>query len=228
MTARRRLAAAALVASAVVFAAAADGVAVAQPTSSPAVVVLRTVAFEPGDAPAAKDAPDAALIGKVLGTSTAGGADWQNQQDAMSAYSAELQAAAGPRIVGAFVPRATTYAFVIRVSGADPDAGLEKLVARAAARTGVPVTVEYMNTPTLKEMLAATRRFGPGIQSAQDGVGGIGPDEVTSEIVIAVTEGVGDPVLVRAQAAATFGAAGIPFRIDLTSEDWRTVPSGSR
>jgi len=139
------------------------------------------------------------MIGKVLGTSAAGGASWQNQQEAMSAYSAKLQAAAGHRIVGAFVPRgATAYAVVIRLSGSEPAPTLEALAARA--------------------------RFGPAIQAAQDGVGGIGPDEATSEIAIAVTVGVGDPALARAQAAATFGAAGIPFRIDLTSEDWRIVP----
>jgi hypothetical protein len=202
-----------------------DAVAVAQPTASPPVVVLRTVAFEPGPAPApaATDSPDAELIGKVLGTSTEGGADWQSRQNAMYAYSAKLQAAAGSRIVGAFAPRATTYALVIRVSGSEPMPALETLAARAASRTGVPVTVEYMNTPTLEAMLVAADRFGPGIQSAQDGVGGIGPDEATSEIAISVTEGVGDPMLVRAQAAATFGAAGFPFRIDLTTGGWRTV-----
>jgi hypothetical protein len=113
---------------------------------------------------------------------------------------------------------------VIRVSGSEPATALEALAARAARKTGVLVTVEYMNTPTLKAMLAAANRFGPGIQRAQDGVGDIGPDEARSEIAISVTEGVGDPALVRAQAAATFGAAGFPFRIDLTSEDWRTVP----
>lgn len=165
------------------------------------------------------------MIGKVLGTSAAEGASWQNQQEAMSAYSAKLQAAAGHRIVGAFVPRgATAYAVVIRLSGSEPAPTLEALAARAARNTGVPVTVEYVNTPTLRAMLAATARFGPAIQAAQDGVGGIGPDEATSEIAIAVTVGVGDPALARAQAAATFGAAGIPFRIDLTSEDWRIVP----
>lgn len=186
-----------------------DEVAVAQPTASPAVVVLRTVAFEPGAAPVGKESPDAALIGKVLGTSTEGGAGWQNRQDAMATYSAELQAAAGRRIVGAFVPRgAAAYAVVIRVSGSEPVPALEDLAARVARKTGVPLTVEYVNTPTLRAMLAAARRFGPGIRSAQDGVGDIGPDEATSEIAIAVTDGVGDPVLVRAQAAATFGAAG--------------------
>jgi hypothetical protein len=222
MTARARLVAGAVVALTFAFAAA-DGVAVAQPTSSPPVVVLRAVAFEPGPAPtpAAKDAPDAELIGKVLGTSTAGGADWQRQQNAMYAYSEKLQAAAGSRIVGAFVPRATTYSFVIRVSGSEPVPVLETLAAKAAAKTGVPVTVEYVNTPTLKAMLAASNRFGPGIQSAQDGVGDIWADEATSEIAISVTEGVGDPALVRAQAAATFGAAGFPFRIDVSDEGWK-------
>lgn len=228
MRARGRLVAGAVVALSFAFAAA-DGVAVAQPTSSPLVVVLRTVAFEPGQAPAptatdAPDAPDAELIGKVLGTSTAGGADWQSQQNAMSAYSAQLQAAAGRRIVGAFAPRATTYSLVIRVSGAEPVPVLETLAARAARNTGVPVTVEYMNTPTLEAMLVASDRFGPAIQSAQDGVGDIWPDEATSEIAISVTEGVGDPVLARAQAAATFGAAGIPFRVDLTDEGWQHEP----
>jgi len=222
---RGRLAAACAVVSLGLALTAGDEVAVAQPTASPAVVVLRTVAFEPGAAPVGKESPDAAAIGKLLETSTAGGADWQNQQDAMSAYSAELQAAAGPRIVGAFVPRrAPSYAVVIRVSGSEPVPALEDLAARAASKTGVPVTVEYVNTPTLQAMLAATKRFGPAIQAAQDGVADIGPDEATSEIAIAVTEGVGDPVLVRAQAAATFGAAGFPFRIDVTSEDWRVVP----
>jgi hypothetical protein len=224
MTARRWLVACAVVALGSAFTAA-DGLAVAQPTASPAVVVLRAVAFEPGPAPAEtdqKDAPDAELIGKVVGTSTAGGADWQTDQDAMSAYSAKLEAAAGARIVGNFVPRSTSYAMVVRVSGSEPMPGLEALAARAAARTGVPVSVEYVNTPTLETMLAAAGRFGPDITRAQDGVGDIWPDEATSEVAIEVTRGVGDPALVRAQAAATFGADGIPFRIDVTDEGWRT------
>lgn len=218
MRPRRRLAAGAVVALSFALSAA-DGVAVAQPIASPAVVVLRSVAFEPGPAPAAKPAknsPDAELIGKVLGTSTAGGAGWQNQQGAMGPWNAKLEAVAGRRLV----PNgATEYSLVVRLSGAASSPGVEATAAHAARAVGVPVTVEYMNTPSLKTMLAATTRFGPGIEAAQDGVDSVAVDEMTSEVAIAVIEGVADTDLVRRQAASTFGAAGIPFRVDSLRAD---------
>lgn len=177
-------------------------------------------------APNSADEPDAAGIAKALGVSTAMGGQWEAIQDAMASYNEQLTAVAGDRMVGLFVPKgATSYSTHIRLTAAGgPDQQVEEIAARAADDAGAPVVVEYTDAPSLANMLAAVDQFAPSIEDADHGIGDVWVDVATSEVAIEVTDGVGDPKTAQAKAAATFGAAGIPFRVDITDQDAHVVP----
>jgi len=170
------------------------------------------------------DSPDAELVGKVLGADAKAGGSWQSDQQSMSDFNVELTDAAAGRYVGMYSPRASTYSTVIRLSGAASDPSVETVAARAAAQTGTPVTVQYVDVMPMSTLEGLSDRVRAQAQSVGVRVGDVWVDESTSQIVAEVWDQ--SSAAQRAALAAFADSTGAPYRIVPSSDVRGSVPYG--
>lgn len=164
----------------------------ARPTVAPAPAPIRVVSFR----------------GDGVGTGPGG----QELQQAMGPFNSRLTVAAGVRMVGLFASRDSSWSTHVRLAGDAPSTEVER-VARSAARvTGTTIVVEYMDTPTLSELIAASLRHMAELR-AVPGVGDVWAEESTSQVVVDVAPGTTDPDEVLALATRLFSSERVSVRV---------------
>jgi hypothetical protein len=163
------------------------------PRAAPAPVPIRVVLFR----------------GDGVGTSPVG----QEESLAMAPFNGEMTEAAGDRMVGLFTPL-DNWSTHVRLAGSARSAEVETVARSAARSTGWTVVVEYMDTPTLAEMLAAVARHSAELRTVA-GVGGADVSETTSRVMVDVAPGTTDPGDVLTLATRLFGPEGISVGVNL-------------
>lgn len=168
--------------------------------------------------------PDAELIGKVLGADAKTGGAWQSDQKTMADFNAELTDAAAGRYVGQYAPRATTYSTVIRLSGAASDPAVEAVAARAAAETGSPVTVQYVDVVPMSALEDLSDQVRAEAQAQGIPVGDVWVDEAASQIAVEISDQSSDAQ--RETAAGIADATNAPYRVLPVKDMPASLPDG--